>query len=54
MKITFFVYGILAIAAIALLLSASPNAGSNSSEYFDLAVFIVVVFFIYMFAKLAK
>jgi len=50
----FFTYGVLAIAALALFLSASPSVTSAaSSQYFGFAEAIVVVFFLYMFAKLA-
>ena len=51
----FFAYGVLAIAALALVLSASPSSGPvNGSQYFGLAEAIIAVFFVYMFAKLAS
>lgn len=54
-KFTFFAYGILAIAALALLLSfVSDSIGKSGSAYFGLAVVIVLVFFLYLFLKMFK
>ena len=55
-KFVFYAFGVLAVAAFALFLSIPASATGNpqlSSQMFNLAEGIVVVFFLYMFAKLA-
>jgi hypothetical protein len=57
LKFSFFAYGILAIAALALLFAYSSSQFGNgewATNFFDLAVLIVVLFVLYMFVKLLK
>jgi hypothetical protein len=54
-RFTFWAFGVLAIAALALTLTIPSAAAGNpnlSSQMFGFAETIVAVFFIYMFAKL--
>jgi hypothetical protein len=54
-KFSFWAYGILAIAALALVLYASSSTGGHpdvGGPLLNLAEIIVGVFMIYMFAKL--
>ena len=56
-KFSFFAYGILAVCALALVLAfTSSETGQTglSSSFFNLAVLIIVVFFIYMFVRVFK
>ena len=54
-KFSFFAYGILAVAALALVLSFfSEQLGKSGSIYYAIAVCIVVAFFLYMFMKLFR
>lgn len=56
-KFSFFAYGILAIAALALVLSFSSNQvgqGDWAGNFFGLATFIVVLFIFYMFVKMLR
>jgi hypothetical protein len=56
-KFSFFAYGILAIAALALLLAFSSSQIGQfdwASNFFNLAVLIVVLFILYMFVKLLR
>jgi hypothetical protein len=51
----FWGYGILAIAALAMVLYVFTNVGGYpdiGGPLLDIAVFIVVAFMVYMFAKL--
>jgi hypothetical protein len=51
----FWGYGILAIAALAMVLYVSTNVGGYpdiGDPLLDIAIFIVVAFMVYMFAKL--
>jgi hypothetical protein len=56
-RFSFFAYGILAICALALVLAFTSSQAGNStwaSNFYDLAVLIVVLFILYMFAKLLR
>ncbi len=54
-KFSFFAYGILAIGALAMVLtltSTQIGEGEWAGNFFSLSVFIVVSFILYMFVKL--
>ena len=54
-KFSFWAYGVLAVAAFAMLLYATTSIGGYpevGNPLLNLAVFIVVAFVLYMFAKL--
>ncbi|MGF3572208.1 MAG: hypothetical protein ACQXXG_02125 [Candidatus Bathyarchaeia archaeon] len=54
-KFSFWAYGILAIAAFAMLLYTTTSLSGHSdigNPLLSISVFIVVAFVIYMFAKL--
>jgi hypothetical protein len=56
-KFSFVAYGILAICALALVLSFASSQGGNSlwaDNFFYLAVLIVVLFILYMFTKMMR
>jgi hypothetical protein len=56
-KFSFFAYGILAIAALALVLAFSSSQVGQSDwagNFFGLATFIVVLFIVYMFIKMLR
>jgi hypothetical protein len=56
-KFSFWAYGILAIAALTLVLYvATSESGltSVSNNLWDLTVFIVIAFIVYMFIKLFR
>jgi len=56
-KFSFVAYGILAIAALALVLSFSSTQVGQSDwagNFFSLATFIVVLFIVYMFVKMLR
>lgn len=54
-RFSFWAYGILAVAAFAMLLYSVTTIGGHpevGSPLLDIAVFIVVAFVLYMFVKL--
>lgn len=56
-KFSFVAYGILAICALALVLAFSSSQTGNmewASNFYDLAILIVVLFVLYMFVKLLR
>lgn len=56
-KFSFFAYGILAICALALVLSfsaAQTGIEDWANNFFNLAVLIAAAFLFYMFVKLLK
>jgi hypothetical protein len=56
-KFSFWAYGILAICALALILAFSSSQTGNltwATNFYNLAILIVVLFILYMFLKLFR